>query len=180
MPIETLWLQASRAKQFPPATDALSDNYILRALVTNVRNTQAFVSTLKRFEDLTTADQTLTRFKTEMNRSYKAWVAANKETTSLQAGYSSANLAQNPAPAAAPSVSNSKYTFAVGNKMYTYCWTHGLSQVRDSSSEHNSTTCTNRHDGHQVDATFDNQMRGCNPCNARHTIRRPNVPNTNS
>jgi len=173
-PIETLWLQASRAQQFPPPTDALSDNYILRALVNNVRNTQAFASTLKRFEDLALADQTLARFKTEMNRSYKAWVLANKDTTSSQAGYSSANLLQDQPAAATPSLATSKYAFAVGSKVYAYCWTHGLSQVRDVSSEHNSTTCANRHDGHQVEATFDAQMGGCNPCNARHVNRRPN------
>lgn len=169
-PIENLWLQATRAQQFPPPTDALSDNCILRALVQNVRNTKSFDTTLKRFDELPIADQTLTRFKTEMNRSSKTWVRANATATASDAGCSSANLARTPAtPAPA---STSKRSFQVGAHTYTYCWTHGMSQVKTTTQEHNSSTCTNRLDGHQEEATLDNRMGGCNPCLARHRNHR--------
>lgn len=174
-PIETLWLQATRAQQFPPTADALSDNYILRALESNVRNTRKFESTLKRFDELPSVDQTLTRFKTEMNRAYKTWVRANTNATAAEAGYSSANIAHTP-PAPPPALpSLSKYSFSVGSQVYAYCWTHGLSQVRSGTDEHNSRTCTFRHAMHQEDATLDNRMRGCNPCLMKYRDRRANT-----
>lgn len=174
-PIEALWLQATRAQQFPPDTDALSNNYILRALASNIRNTKAFDSTLKRFDELPVADQTLARFKTEMNKSYKTWVRSQTNTTAEEAGYSSANVAHTPAPPAVPTAPTSKYNFQVGSQVYAYCWTHGLSQVRAGADEHNSRTCTNRHALHQEDATFDNRMRGCNPCLTKYRDRRANT-----
>ena len=164
-PIESLWLQATRAQRFPPATDALSNSYVLRALINNVRNTNTFESTLKRFDELPAANQTLVRFKEEMNRSYKLWVQTNNRSTASAAGYSSANIAQTPPPSGNTGLS--KYAFCVGTKVFAYCWTHGLSPVRDNRPEHNSHTCTNRRDGHQEDATFDNLMRGLNPCSLR-------------
>ena len=169
-PIEDLWLQAAKAQLFPPASDALSDNYILRALVQNVRNTKSFDSTLKRFDELPTVDQTLARFKLEMNKTYRTWVRANQNSTAAEAGYSSVNLAQTPAtPTPA-----SKYSCKWGTKTYTYCWSHGLSEVKDNIPEHNSSTCNNRHEGHQEAATFDNRMTGCNPMLATRRIRRDN------
>jgi len=175
-PIETLWMQATRAQQFPPANDALSDSYILRAVVTNVRNTKKFESTLKRFDELPIANQDLARFKQEMNRAYKTWIRANTEATAATAGYHAANLAQIPATAPAPA---SKYCFIVGTHEFSYCWSHGLSQVRANAPEHNSLTCHNKKEGHQDDATFTNRMRGFNPLGARQNNRRNTPPAPN-
>jgi len=125
-PIKDLWLQAAKAQLFPPASDALSDNYSLWALVQNVCNTKAFDSTLKRFDELPTTDQNLARFKLEMNKTYRTWVRANQNSTAAKAGYSSVNLAQTPAPPTTASKCSCKW----GTKTYTYCWSHGLSEVK--------------------------------------------------
>jgi len=161
-PIKDLWLQAAKVQLFPPASDALSDNYILQVLVQNVRNTKAFDSTLKRFDEIPMADQNLARFKLQMNR-----VRANHNSTAAKAGSSSVNLVQTPALA----TTASKHSCKWGTKTYTYCWSHGFSEVKPDTPEHNSRTCNNRHKGHHEEATFDNQMTGCNPLLATCRIR---------
>ena len=143
-PIEDLWLQAAKAQLFPPASDALSDNYILRALVQNVRSTNAFDSTLKRFDELPTADQNLANFKLEMNKTCRTWVRANHNSTAAKVGYSSVNLAQTPALLTTASKCSCKW----GTKTYTYCWSHGFSEVKPDTPEHNSCTRNNRYEGH--------------------------------
>lgn len=152
-PIETLWLQASKAQQFPPATDALSDNYILRALINNIHNTGSFETTLKKYDELPAAEQTLARFKLEMNKSYKSWIKDNNNQTAATAGYGSALAAQAPTPA--PS-SLTKYSFKVNDTLFAYCYTHGLSIVKPNATEHNSMTCRDKDPGHNVEATLTN------------------------
>jgi len=144
-PTEDLWLQTAKAQLFPPASDALSDNCILRALVQNVRNTKAFDSTLKRFDELPRADQNLARFKLEMNKTHRTCVRANHKSTAAKAGYSSVNLAQTPSVLTTASRCSCKW----GTKTHTYCWSHGLSEVKPDTPEHNSRTCNNCHEGHQ-------------------------------
>lgn len=174
-PIETLWMQGTKAQNYAPAPDAITDNFILRSFVRNVKNTNKFDSTLKKFEELPVLQQTLAQFKTDMQRSYKVWASKNLRATAAATGYSSANLAQTPAPAPPAPTTFSRYAFKVGNKNFCYCWSHGLSPIHNTT-EHNSSTCNNRREGHQEQATFDNQMGGSNPCRIPRIMRRPAPP----
>ena len=101
--------------------------------------------------------------------------AGNKERerklTARTAGYHGANAAcvvitdtDEPVPETAAAAMQQNTATQGGNirlesgKLMYYCWSHGLGL----NSRHTSASCQRQKEGHQVTATADNIMAGCN------------------
>ena len=145
--IEALWKQAQDAKDFTQnlTRGKLDDDRLIIYLTEILTNTEIveFQSALTAFGELPTADQTMEKFKKEINKVYKNLPPhlTTISPTSEAPGYHTAN-----ATTQQPATRNQR----------KYCWSCGFNWT------HTSAQCSTRtrRPGHHENATLENMMNG--------------------
>jgi hypothetical protein len=162
LPIEDLWAKIANIQRVAAFGDIpIADVTIITLTLAMIEKTGLLATTTEKFRLRPLTEWSLAVFKAE-------FILGNKERlrrlTAGEAGFHGAhNAISNPSPATpVPAVAAAAVTPAStatvppaarhisveGGKMY-YCWTHGLSSMRN----HTSITCLHKAEGHQDDAT---------------------------
>jgi hypothetical protein len=161
-PIEDLWAKIANIQRVAAFGDVpIADVTIITLTLAMIEKTGLLATTTEKFRLRPLAEWSFAAFKLDFVRGNKERI---RRLTAGDAGYHGAHNAvstppsSTPAPALAAAVVTPASTTAVppaarhvsveGGKMY-YCWTHGLSSMRN----HTSLTCLHKAEGHQDDAT---------------------------
>jgi len=178
-PIEDLWGRIQEAQRFSRdagAGEEINDATVIRLTLGVFERTGLFDTIVEKWRDKPQAQWTIDNFKLHFE-------AGNKERarklTARAAGYHGANAAcvvidNNGAPlseTAAAAMTQARpvpHIRLENGKLMYYCWTHGLGL----NQRHTSANCERPKEGHQVTATADNIMGGCNIIMSRN-IRAP-------
>jgi hypothetical protein len=158
----TLWAKIANIQRVAEFGDVpIADVTIITLTLAMIEKTGLLATTTEKFRLRPLTEWSLAAFKSD-------FVLGNKERirrlTAGDAGFHGANNAistpppATPVPALAAAVvtpattasvaSAARHVSVEGGKMY-YCWTHGLSSMRN----HTSITCLHKAEGHQDDAT---------------------------
>ena len=175
--LEELFTQHRNAQLFALPHDAISNPTSIRYLLINLANAGGFDEAIERWDRLLPANQTLADLHTHFTDANQARLRA---VTVRQAGFAAtaaAAAARAPALVAPAIVAPVPLAAAaqpvpdaiVDARAYYYCWTHGLG----TNSAHTSASCTNRGEGHRVDATLARRRGGSNSLSGGGRPRRP-------
>lgn len=149
-PLEDLFEQIRKCREFAKATDPISESTAVRAIISNLEKTGLFTDAIRDWRKRPTVDHTLLNLKLDFTEADRE--RQRKQTTS-KAGYhtSAAAITKHTPPTAPTSGSNN-------STMMYYCWSHGYS----SNQEHHSGNCKFPAPGHRTEATVCNMLGGCN------------------
>lgn len=148
-PLEDLFEQVRKCREFALGTDPISEKTAVRAIIANLEKTGIFTDAIRDWRKLPTVEHTLPNLKVHFTEADRE---RQRLQTSTGAGYhSSAAAITNKKPTPATQSNNTS------NQMY-YCWSHGYSP----NNEHDSTNCKFPAPGHRVEATVCNMLGGCN------------------
>ena len=152
-PIETLWTQLTKAKEFSKHfgnNDEITDAALVRAATKILEASGVFTKTIDAWNILKRTDQTLAKLKLDFNAADQR---RSEQVSMKDAGY--ANAAKLKSAYLPTKDDTNQYPVTVPS---FYCWSHGLGRNPD----HTSPTCSNKIPGHKDDATMGNMMGGCN------------------
>ena len=168
LPIEDLWSRVQEAQRFSReagAGEAINDATVIRLTLGVFERTGVFETIVEKWRDKAQAQWTMDNFKIHFEAGNKE---RERKLTARTAGYHGANAActvitDNEEPltetAAAAMMQNRPAHIRLENgKLMYYCWSHGLGL----NQGHTSLNCERQKEGHQVTATADNIMGGCN------------------
>ena len=178
-PIEDLWSRVQEAQRFSRAAgdgEEINDATVIRLTLGVFERTGVFDTIVEKWRDKPQVIWTMENFKIHFEAGNKE---RERKLTARAAGYHGANAAcvvitdtdepVNETAAAAMIQARPNPTIRLENgKIMYYCWSHGLGL----NSRHTSITCERQKQGHQVTATADNIMGGCNIIMTRN-IRAP-------
>jgi hypothetical protein len=149
----SLWKRTNHCRRVATkARDPITDSALIRKVVIIFENTGLFEQALRAWRmDYSTAQQTVANLKIHFTKANKERI---RSMTSQRGGFHGANAANqtrtdNPTPVT---------TVLQNPSGYHYCWSHGLG----TNKNHDSSTCSNKKDGHQDNATLQNRMNGSN------------------
>ena len=112
---------------------------------------------LNKFNDLTAAEQTLTKFKTELTKAHCDLSEEDKQTTASTGYHANAATDEN-------SQENTPPSGTTVENPDNWCWTHGL-------WNHSSKNCQNPHPNHVRDSSIANMCGGCDRIRRRRGER---------
>ncbi len=142
-PTETLWAQLDDGQTFAAGLDDISNTTKTAAAISILERTGSFPEPLLRWNRRPIGEQTYTHLQVFIEEANKERLATS---TTANAGYHGANLANGQAPAPGP-----------GNgDIIHYCWTHG----GGTDPNHNSANCRYRDPNHNPLATAGNMLGG--------------------
>ena len=157
-PIEDLWSKIANIQRVATLGQVpIPDITIITLTLAMIEKTGLLATTTEKFRLRPTTDWTVALFKTEFQLGNRERV---RRLTAGDAGFHGAHNATvtTPSPPAVPALAAATVTptptparhvvNVEGGKMY-YCWTHGLSPMRN----HTSLTCLRKAEGHKDDAT---------------------------
>ena len=170
-PIEDLWSRIQEAQRFSVAAgpgETINDATVIRLTLVVFERTGVFDTIVEKWRDKAQDTWTMDLFKLHFEAGNKE---RERKLTARTAGYHGANAAcvvitdtDEPVPETAAAAMQQNTATQGGNirlesgKLMYYCWSHGLGL----NSRHTSASCQRQKEGHQVTATADNIMAGCN------------------
>ena len=148
-PIEDLFTQLEEGEKFATAgREDISPVAIVRMAYNLIEATGLFDLPCRDWRNKTDAEKTMDNFKDFFQ---KAEFDRRRNITSQSAGFHGAHKATVTTPKAVAPVTTVAPTTST-----SYCWTHGTSK----NAKHTSSTCENKAEGHQDDATSTDKKGG--------------------
>ena len=153
-PIETLWTNIKRIRDVAAgAGDPIPDTAVITLTLEALGAAGVYQHAITIWRDMPPAQQTFANFKEHINRAERNRAFA---LTSEGAGFQRANHVPAAEPPPPKPVVTPPRRARVQDTPISYCWTHGFI----ANLEHTSATCTNRAEGHDVEATGFNRKGG--------------------
>ena len=169
--MEVLYTWISNVQQFAAEAGAphgITDATAIHLVLTALERTGMFINACADWRKRAPGTHTLANFKLHMNH---AWKERNRRVKAKDVGYHdalSANVQSESSNKENKPPPTNKASAVVDSIPMFYCWSHGLG----FSNQHTSSTCNNKKDGHQDDATVKARKGGSNNLNVGSTRNR--------